>query len=45
MEELDRQTTDPAIRETLETISDHVLMAEFNEAIKILDKLFQTFTP
>ena len=39
LEELDRQTTDPAARETLEAISDHVLMAEFGEAIKMLEAL------
>jgi signal transduction histidine kinase/CheY-like chemotaxis protein len=39
LEELDRQTTDPAIRESLETISDHVLMAEFEEALALLQTL------
>ena len=37
--ELDRQTSDPATRESLEKISDHVLMAEFKEALKLLQTL------
>ena len=39
LEELDRQAADPALRNTLETISDQVLMTEFNEALATLEAL------
>jgi CheY-like chemotaxis protein len=39
LEELSKETTAPDIRKAAETISDQVLMAEFEEAMKTLEKI------
>ena len=44
LEELTQQALDPEMRETLEQISDLVLMAEFNEAKKIVHFLLNKET-
>ena len=39
LEELNRQTSDPAVLKTLDAISEQVLVAEFDKAIEIIDGL------